>query len=262
MGILAVCRVFVIYSWYSYRALFTWLHPGVYLVLKILVPMTQVLFFSLLGRAAGHDPEYFIVGNAVQVAVASGIFGTMQIIATERSLGTLPQLMIVPTNNRITFYGRSILMIVDSLSSVAASLFAGIWLFGLDTTLVNWGMLFTAIIAVCFAVAGLGFLLGTLGLIGTDVNLMLNIALAVLLVLSGANFPIGQLPQGLQLIARGLPITNGLEAARQAFDGTLGNALTLVGREILVGVAYMFAGFALYNRAEKYARRHGRFEIV
>lgn len=254
-------RVFFSCSWYAYRALFTWLTPRAYLVLKILGPVSQVLFFTLLGKATGGDPAYYIIGNSTQLAVTSGIFGVVQVIATERRMGTLPQLVIVPTSSVITFYGRGLLLILDGLTSVAVGFAAGALLFGLDFENVNWALLVAALLITSFSVSGLGLTLGVIGLAGTDLNLLLNIALSVLLVVCGANFPVEDLPQPIQSISRLLPLTHGLVAVRAIFDGQTTSALQYAGWEALVGCSHMMVGYVMFLHLERLARRKGTSEL-
>jgi len=131
-------RASISYSWLSYLGLFSLLSPMTYLVIKVLGPITAVLFFTLLGIATGGDPAYYIVGNSTQIVVVSGIFGMLTITVNERRMGTLPQLVMTPTNNAILYYGRSIFMIIDGLTSVFICFGVGALLFGLDFSQVNW----------------------------------------------------------------------------------------------------------------------------
>lgn len=254
-------RIFFSYSWYAYRALFTWLTPTTYLILKVLGPITQVLFFTLLGQATGGDPAYYIIGNSTQLAVTSGIFGVLNVIVTERRMGTLPQLMIVPTSNVVTFYGRSLFLIFDGLTSIAVGFAAGALLFGLDFASVNWLWLIVALLTTCFAVSGLGLTLGVIGLVGTDLNLLLNIALSVFLVICGVNFPIEALPRSIQSIAHLLPLTHGLMAVRATFAGQITDVPRYIGWEAFVGCGYMALGYAMFAYFERLARKRGTLEL-
>jgi ABC-2 type transport system permease protein len=254
-------RIFFSYSWYAYRALFTWLTPGTYLILKILGPITQVLFFTLLGRATGGDPAYYIIGNSTQLAVTSGVFGVLHVIVTERRMGTLPQLMMVPTSNAVTFYGRSLFLIFDGLTSIAVGFAVGAMLFGLDFSNVNWLWLIAALLTTCFAVSGLGLTLGVIGLVGTDLNLLLNVALSAFLVICGVNFPVEELPRFLQSIAHLLPLTHGLVAVRATFAGQIAGVPGYIGWEAIIGCGYMVLGYAMFTYFERLARKQGTLEL-
>lgn len=254
-------QLFVSYAWYSYRALFTWLTPGSYLTLKILNPVTQVLFFTLLGKFSGGDPSYYIIGNSTQLAVTTGIFGMILVISTERSMGTLPQLMMTPTTSAFMFYGRSLFLVFDGLTSVAVGFLAGALLFHLTFDHVNWLWFAIALLTTSFAVSGLGLTLGVMGLVGVDLNLLLNIALAVLLVICGVNFPIAALPQPIQWLAYCLPLTHGLMAVRTIFTGQTTDVIQNVGWEALIGCIYMVLGYAMFTYFEYLARQKGSLDL-
>ncbi len=255
-------RIFLTYSWYTYRALFTWLTPSTYLILKILAPVTQVLFFALLGRATGGDPAYYVIGNATQLAVTSGIFGMLTVIFTERRMGTLPHLMIAPTSNVVTFYGRSLLLIFDSLTSIVAGFVVGALFFQLNFAAVNWWGLAAALLTTSFAVSGLGLVLGIMGLVGTDLNILLNVTLALLLVICGVNFPIEALPGAIQVVARLLPLTHGLMGVRAAFTNEPAAMIWgFIAWEGLIGGVYMVLGYFMFWYFERLSRRRGTLQL-
>ena len=78
----AAARVFFVGGAISYRALFNWIRPGMYVTTMLGSPLFQILFFTYLGRYTASEPEsFFVVGNAVQVAAMSGIYGMTMGIA-------------------------------------------------------------------------------------------------------------------------------------------------------------------------------------
>ena len=255
------CRFFLSYSWYTYLALFSWLSPQTYLVLKILAPITQVLFFTLLGRATGGDPSYYVIGNATQLAATSGIFGIIQVFVTERRMGTLPHLMMTPTNSAVTLYARGLFLIFDGLTSVFAGLIVGVVFFGLTFPHVSVAYVLIALLVTSFSVSALGLVLGVMGLIGTDLNLLLNIALAVLLVICGVEFPVTDLPVPIQAISQLLPLTHGLIAVRAAFAGRVVDVFTPLVWEFIVGLGYLILGYVLFSYVERLSRAHATLEL-
>jgi ABC-2 type transport system permease protein len=106
--------------------------------------------------------------------------------------------------------------------------------------------------------AGLGLLFGSLALIMRDAITIANVVYYLLLVLCGINFPISRLPGAVQVISYGLPLTRGVEAARQAAAGA---SITQIGGllagELVVGVLYATCGYFLFRWLEAYARRGG-----
>ena len=66
-------RIFAIGGWLSYRALFGWLNPYLFVIILLVPSVTQILFFAYLGRAAGvEDDTFYVVGNAVVAAAVPG----------------------------------------------------------------------------------------------------------------------------------------------------------------------------------------------
>ena len=87
---MTVARVFFLGGLFSYRALFNWISPLLYVTTMLGSPLFQILFFAYLGRYAGvEDDAFFVVGNAVQVSAMAGIYGMTMTIANRRQFGTL-----------------------------------------------------------------------------------------------------------------------------------------------------------------------------
>ena len=96
-------RVFWEGALLSYVALFHWLRPSAYLASKIFMPLGQILFFTFLGTyATGRDTaSFYVIGNAVQMAAVSGIYGVTMSIGGDRWEGTLPYLFGTPSNRLV-----------------------------------------------------------------------------------------------------------------------------------------------------------------
>jgi ABC-2 type transport system permease protein len=247
-------------SMFAYRALFSWLNPQAYLIMKVLEPATQIIFFAVLGSFAGNDPAYYALGNAVRAASVSGIFGCAVVMASERRAGTLPAVIASATPAWQTFIGRSLFQVVDGLTTVAVGFVIGGLFFGLDFGQVNWLWLTLALVLTSYAMSGLGMLVGASGLIGTDINMTMNLAYAALIVLCGVNFPVSDLPAGVQVIANLLPLTHGLEAIRMIFEGEFVPELLLI--EAALGTVYVLCGFLVFRLAEYRARVSGTLELM
>jgi ABC-2 type transport system permease protein len=249
-------------SLFAYRALFGWLRPRDYLIMKALEPATQIIFFSVLGAFAGKDPAYFALGNAVRVASVSGLFGCASVMLNERRSGTLQGVTASATPLAQTFIARSALQGLDGLTTIAVGFSLGGALFGLDFSQVHWGWMLLALLVTSYAMSGLGVLVATSGLVGTDLNLTMNLAYAILIVLCGANFPVEALPLAVQVVSRALPLTHGLAAVRDIFAGSLTEVPRLILVEAALGALYAALGYVLFRVAEHRARALGTLELV
>ena len=116
-------RIFVVGGVLSYRALFNWMQPVVYVPTMLGGPLFQILFFAYIGRASGVESDaFFVVGNAVQVAAMAGIFGVAMTIGGERWTQTLSLVLVSPANRFALFLGRALPLIVNGfILSASAS---------------------------------------------------------------------------------------------------------------------------------------------
>ncbi len=123
----------------SYAALFAWLRPTTYAASKIVMPLTQMLFFTFLGSYATSpdNAHFYVIGNAVQIAAINGIFGVTMSIGGERWSGTLVYLFGAPANRMMMFFGRAFMHIIDGSIGVVIAFLWGVILFNLDLSQTN-----------------------------------------------------------------------------------------------------------------------------
>lgn len=247
----------------SYIALFHWLRPSTYLASKIIMPLNQILFFTFLGvYATGQDnADFYIIGNALQMAAISGIYGVTMSIGGDRWAGTLPYLFGAPSSRLIMFLGRAFFHVIDGAVGVIFGLVLGVLLLGLDLSQANLLVLILPIIAATISTSGLGLLLGSVGLVTVNVWFFNNTLYFLLLLFSGANIPRGEMPGWMVAIGDVLPLTRSIEAARQVIEGaSLGDVQGLLIIEVFIGLFYASLGFIFFRWIEFQARRRGTID--
>ena len=256
----AEAGVFVRSTFLQYVALFQWASIRGYVAYKVLLPVTQIFFFVELGvYATGRQNAlYFALGNALQLTANAGIFGVIATVANERQYGTLPLLLASPANRLVTFLSRAVVNVIDGIATVAVGLGIAVVLFGLDLHQANFALLGFCIVLISVTTAGLGLMFGSIGLVMRDAIIIANVVYYVLLIVCGINFPVSRLPGAIQVISYALPLTRGVQAARDAAAGaSFGQVAGLVAGEIAVGAAWALAGYALFRLLEGWARRGG-----
>ena len=148
--------------------------------------------------------------------------------------------------------------VIDGIATVIVGLAVAAVLFGLDLQHGNLLLLGLCVLVISFTTAGLGLLFGSIGLIMRDAIIIANVVYYLLLVVCGINFPVSRLPEVIQLVSYGLPLTRGVEAAREAAAGaSFSHVGGLLAGEVVVGVIYALIGYALFRLLEAYARRGG-----
>ncbi|HET6845535.1 MAG TPA: ABC transporter permease [Anaerolineales bacterium] len=249
----------------AYVALFHWLRPIQYAASKIVMPLAQMFFFVYLGTSAtgASNASFYIVGNALQIAAVSGIYGVTMSIGGERNEGTLPYLFGTPANRMLIFMGRAFMNIIDGSIGVVIAFIWGVVLMGLDLSHTNIAALALTIMITTISTCGLGLLLGSLALVTVNVMFINNLVYFLLLVFSGANLPMQQMPIWIQAISSALPLTRGIAAARLLVGGaTLAEAAPLLWGELAIGVAYSLVGYVMFTVFEIEAKRRGTLELA
>ena len=249
----------------SYTALFAWLRPTTYAASKIVMPLTQMLFFTFLGSYATGpgNAHFYVIGNAVQIAAVSGIFGVTMSIGGERWSGTLVYLFGAPANRMAMFFGRAFMHIIDGAIGVVIAFLWGVLLFKLDMSHTNIPALALTILVTTLSTCGLGLLMGCLSLITANVMFVNNTVYFLLLIFSGANVDLALLPSWMQVISQALPLTRGIASARALINGAaLSDIAPLLIQELGIGLAYGLLGYFLFQWVEISAKRRGTLETI
>ena len=251
-------RVFFVGGLISYRALFNWIRPTIYIPTMLGAPLFQILFFTYLGRFsnAGQDDAFFIVGNAVQACAMASVYGMTMAIANERWFGTLAPLLASPANRLAVFLGRGVPVLANGLLVSGFGFLVGVVLLDFHP---GWDVvpaLAAVVLVTAASCTAFGMLLGSIGLRAKDFFFAANLAYFLMLLFCGVNIPLHVLPTWMSTIGRCLPLTHGIAAAREVAAGaSLADVRGLVWTELAIGVAYAAAAFVLFRVLEQASRR-------
>jgi ABC-2 type transport system permease protein len=248
----------------SYKALYSFSDPKLYILIKVINPILQLIFFTLLASYVyqSNDLTPWVIGNAFLLSVLNAFFGVGNVILTERRFGTLILVITSASNNFFIFMSRAFFHIFDAFVTVTIGLTIGAVVFNVDFSDTNFFLLSIVIIISMFAAIGLGLLIGCLGLLIKDINLILNAFSSLLMIMTGALFSIQLLPPIIQYISYCLPLKRGIEASRMMVNGIYNNKLyELLLQEFLLGCIYMVMGFVLLKVIEKIARVNATLEL-
>jgi ABC-2 type transport system permease protein len=257
-------RVFFVGGYLSYRALFNWMHWSYYVPTMLGSPIFQVLFFAYVGRFAQlRDDEFFVTGNAVQLSAMAGVYGMAMTIGGERWTQTLSPLMASPASRLPLFLGRSLPLIANGIVTSAFAFTVGWLLLDFEMAPAQIPALAVVVAASAFACTSLGLVVGALGLRARDVFFVANLVVFLLLLFCGVNIPLESLPGWMEAVARALPLTHGIEAARAVADGaSLAEVDHLVWTELGIGAVYAALGYTLFRVFEFEGRRRASFETI
>lgn len=226
--------------------------------------VAQVSFFGLLGLLIGDSEvvQYLIVGNAVMLAAMTAI-GVSTTTTWERRAGTLPILLASPSSHVVVFVSRSAVLLVNGVVTSLSAFLVTALIFDITLPMPRTLWIIMLVPLVSFAAYCFGAFLGSFVLRVMEArNVITNIAIFVLMTVTGVNVPVDSLPDPVAAVANVLPVTHGLAAIRGVIDGAA--PATVVGEailELVVGLAWLVVTIpAMWWFAER-LRRNGQVEF-
>ncbi|GAA3737122.1 ABC transporter permease [Micromonospora maritima] len=263
-GFASTARLVVVGGMTSYRALFNWTTPSMYIGTLFASPLFQLLFFVYVGRGLGvAGDEFLIVGNAVLSCSVAGIFGGTMAIANERRYGTLGTVLLSPRSRAAIFLGRGLPYVLNGALVSVTMLGAAALLLGWRTPVDRLPALVLTTLVGAIACTAFGLTLGSVGLRLRDIWLVTNITSALMLLLTGVIVPSGELPALLRGIGSVLPLTHSVAAARHITDGDgFGAAGPDLLIEVGIAVAYTLIAVVLLRVFETEARRRAVLDAM
>jgi ABC-2 type transport system permease protein len=256
-------RVLLVGGLISFRALFSWLSPWVYVPTMLVAPIFQILLFAYIGRSAGVQSDgFFVIGNAVQYAAIPCLFGMSHAIEGERWTQTLGIVLVTPARRLPLFLGRALPVVVNGFFVALFSLAVGSLLLRVPVPASAWLPLLVVLAVASASCTGLGLVTAALGLRVRETAVLSNVLFGITLVFCGANVPLSVLPEWMATVGTGLPLTHAIAAAREVATGSsLGSVAGLVGTEALIGLVYTVFGLIALRLLEAESRRRATLEI-
>lgn len=255
-------RIFAVGGLISYRALFYWLSLWIFVPSLIIAPLFQILLFAYIGRSAGlESDQFYVVGNAIQYAAVPCLFAMTQLIGGEKFQNTLGAILVSPAPRLPLFFGRVVPVVGNGAFVAAFALAAGSLILGVHIPKSAIPGLALVIVVAAFSCTGLGMINAALALRIRENAVLSNVLFGFLLIFTGANVPISELPGWMQWISDRIPFTHAIEAARELADGaSLSSVGDLIGTELFIGCVYLLAGYLCLRFFEWQGRRHATLE--
>lgn len=251
-------------SLYAFKGLYGFLQPKIYLLVKVINPILQVLFFSLIARHAysNQDITPYIIGNAFVLCSMNAFFGAGCVMIAERGSGTLKNIIASPSSKFIIFTSKGLFHVLDGGITVVIGIITGVVFLNLRIPLSALPIFVVIILVSMFTACSMGLLIGSIGLVTRDINLLLNVASMSLMALSGVNFPVESLPYGLQLLSNVLPLTHCLKASKILIvDGSLIGVGRLILMEGFIGIMYCLLAYIVFKVMERMAKQKATIDI-
>ncbi len=198
------------------------------------------------------DPNYFqfmapgLMAMVIMMAVMTGIAAS---VSQERELGTLDGMLSAPTSRLSIILGKSLAQIVRGLLQAGITLLLAVGVFGIS---INGSplLLVMLLILTVFSFVGIGMLISAMASQQQTATIIMMTLTMPMMFLSGAFFPIQQMPQIMQWVSRVLPLTYAVDALRKCM--VLGTGISGMMTEILVmvgfGVIFMLVAIPVFRK--------------
>jgi ABC-2 type transport system permease protein len=206
----------------------------------ILLPFAFVLAFAI--RNPGDLRE--LVPGLLALTL---LFGTSSmeaiVIVFERRIGSLERLLLAPVRLPALLVGKLLGGMFFGLTVTLVVLGIMLAVFGVSG--VNWLLLILALLLSAAAFSALGALVSVAVKEVFEAQTLANFVRFPMMFLGGVFVPVAALPQGLQILARALPLTYTVEALRAALG--IGTAeYAILDLSVLAGFAVILFALAVH----------------
>lgn len=235
-----------------------------FLLLETAYPFVTLMFHCVLaGYAYGTtDLTDWVIGNAFLLCTNICVFSLGSSFRAERAYGRIRSIMVGKTSKIEIVLQKGFFSGLVSIVTTFVGFAAGCLVFGISIQNISWGTMLLCFMVAMFSAMGFGLVLSVFGLMSHQMHLILNLMEYVLLIFTGSNFPVSQLPDALQIVSYALPLTRSIQAARGVASGMeWSEILSLLSGEIIVGIVYVLFAATLVRYAERVAIKEGTLEL-
>lgn len=213
--------------------------------------MVQPFTVQSVGVVPGN-PNYFqfmapgIMAMVVMMAAMIGLAGS---ISRERELGTLDGIISAPISRLSIVLGKSLAQVIRGLLQAVLTLVLAVLVFGVVVQ-GSLALLALLLLLTVFSFIGLGVIISSVASQQeTAMTIMMTLTFPMLF-LSGAMFPIQQMPTVMQWISKVLPLTYAVSALRKCI--VLGTGISGMMPEIWImlgfGIFFTAVAIPVFNR--------------
>jgi len=275
-------RTFKTAAWLGWEMDSNWTEPWLFMVYSVVKPVAGAFIlvlmytvFAIIGNR--QDPaafSYMYVGNSFFIFVASVLFGTFQVIQSDREwYQTMRYVYIAPISYYVYILGRAVSKIAVAAFAVLITLVFGALFLGVQMHISLEAVpLFVASTALGLAVLlAIGICLGGLSFLTAKHTHGLAEGIpGIFYVFCGVLFPLSVLPGWGQTVGRAIPLTYWFDITRRLLTPTLGVETTLVGYSdlaillllIVSSVAFFGLSVLVFKAGEYFARKAGKIDMT
>lgn len=236
-----------------------------YMMFDLVPPISQTLLFSITaGYIYGTDYiQKWMIGNAILIASFEALFGVGTQLMSEKYNGTLNFLIASKTKLSAILFSSAISTMFVSMVSVSIGIALVSFILRISWSLEMFFSFVLVLLLSAFVSMSFGYIFSCFILVISETNLILNLVSRILLIFTGANFPIAKLPIVFQWFSNILPLTRSIKIAQGLIEGkSISEYYNLFFEELLLGILLIVMASILLKYMEKKSRQTGNIEFV
>jgi len=230
--------------------------------------IANTLTIVFIARAVHVSPARENV-LATQLLVGAVIWAFLGIIfefltetvAWERWEGTIEYTFMAPLSRSMHLGGMGVFAVLYGMIRATILFFVVAAFIGIHMPDANYGAALALLTIASISFIGVGMMTSVLPLISPEKGAQLGfVAQGLMLVVSGVYYPVTVMPHWMQWVAKVSPATYALRGIRASIVHGAGVAWADVWPLLVIAVAAIPLGLAIFNRGERYAKQHGKLK--
>lgn len=235
-------------------------------IFGLFLSLLTVVFLSRL--IPGNQPalrpygDYFtfaLIGTSAATFFTAAIGSFSDSLGREQGLGTLEAILVTPNDPRLLLLGGAAWPFVFGLGAQAIYILIGIVVFGAQIQIGSLLLLVVVLFASMLSFFALGLVSAAVLIRTKRGTLIQGFLTTAFTMFGGVYYPVSVFPGWLQALSHLLPMTYGINAARQAVQ--VHPDMAIIGADLLALAAFtvvlMPASLILFQVSINRARREG-----
>ncbi len=278
-------RTFKVAAWLGWEMDSNWTEPWLFVIYSVIKPIAAAFIlvlmyvvFAAVGRVTAPALfDFMYVGNAFFIFVGSVLFGTFQVIQSDREwYQTIRYVYISPISYYVYVMGRSFSKILVSAFAVLITLGFGVAVLNVPLEL-EWAdvpVFVAALVLGLFCLLAIGITLaGVTFLMARHTQTLAEAVPGIFYVFSGVLYPLSILPFWLQDVGKAIPLTYWFDLSRRLLlppelmagipTGLSGfDDLTILGFLAFSSVVFFLLSLGVFRLGEFLARKAGKIDMT
>ena len=278
-------RTFKVAAWLGWEMDSNWTEPWLFVIYSIIKPIAAAFIlvlmyvvFASIGRVTAPALfDFMYVGNAFFIFVGSVLFGTFQVIQSDREwYQTIRYVYISPISYYVYIMGRAFSKVLVSAFAVLITLGFGVAVLNVPLGM-GWAdvpVFLAALVLGLFCLLAIGITLGGVTfLMARHTQTLAEAVPGIFYVFCGVLYPLSILPYWLQDVGKVIPLTYWFDLSRRLLlpSGVMAGIptglsgfsdLTILGFLAVSSAVFFGLSLGVFKLGEYLARKAGKIDMT